>query len=70
MINVRKTEIIKMYKLNVATNMEESRRISETIRLGTILSVSGGFLDAYSYLIRGGVLVAELIHAKIDNKWR
>ena len=29
---------------------------TESILLGTILTLSGGFLDAYSYLIRGGVL--------------
>lgn len=35
--------------------MEKSERISESIRLGTILSLTGGFMDAYSYLVRGGV---------------
>lgn len=35
--------------------MEEKRKISETIRLGTLLAICGGFLDAYSYLVRGGV---------------
>lgn len=35
--------------------MEKSERVSESIRLGTILALSGGFMDAYSYLVRGGV---------------
>ncbi len=29
--------------------------MTESIRLGTILTLCGGFLDAYSYLVRGGV---------------
>lgn len=35
--------------------MEKSERVSESIRLGTLLALSGGFMDAYSYLVRGGV---------------
>lgn len=35
--------------------MEKSERVSESIRLGTILALCGGFMDAYSYLVRGGV---------------
>lgn len=35
--------------------MEVDKRVSESIRLGTLLSITGGFLDAYSYLVRGGV---------------
>lgn len=34
--------------------MIKSMRVSESIRLGTILSLTGGFMDAYSYLVRGG----------------
>lgn len=34
--------------------MEKNRRVSESIRLGTILALTGGFLDAYSYMMRGG----------------
>ena len=30
-----------------------SRQMSETLRVGMILAVSGGFMDAYSYLFRG-----------------
>lgn len=30
-------------------------QISESFRLGAVLALAGGFLDAYSYLIRGGV---------------
>lgn len=35
--------------------MVKSDRVSESMRLGTILTLSGGFMDAYSYLVRGGV---------------
>lgn len=35
--------------------MIRSERISESMRLGTILTLSGGFLDAYSYMMRGKV---------------
>ena len=35
--------------------MIKSERVSESLRLGTILMLTGGFLDAYSYLIRGNV---------------
>ena len=29
--------------------------MSESFRLATILALTGGFMDAYSYLMRGGV---------------
>lgn len=35
--------------------MVKSERVSESFRLGTILALTGGFLDAYSYILRGGV---------------
>ncbi len=35
--------------------MEQSKQMSETLRLGVILAMSGGFMDAYSYLYRGQV---------------
>lgn len=35
--------------------MVKSEKVSESIRLGTILMLTGGFLDAYSYLMRGNV---------------
>lgn len=35
--------------------MKQCRQMSETIRLGLILTMSGGFMDAYSYLFRGHV---------------
>lgn len=31
------------------------RQMSESFRLGAVLALTGGFLDAYTYLIRGGV---------------
>lgn len=35
--------------------MKHSLQMSETLRLGIILALSGGFMDAYSYLERGNV---------------
>ena len=35
--------------------MKRSRQISESIELGIILALSGGFMDAYSYMCRGEV---------------
>lgn len=35
--------------------MIKSERVSESVRLGIILALTGGFMDAYSYLVRGGV---------------
>ena len=34
--------------------MIKSERVSESVRLGMILALTGGFMDAYSYLVRGG----------------
>lgn len=31
------------------------KQMSETFRLGAVLALAGGFLDAYSYSVRGGV---------------
>ena len=35
--------------------MEKNDKISESLLLGSVLALSGGFMDAYSYLMRGGV---------------
>ena len=35
--------------------MKADERISETFRLGALLAMVGGFLDAYSYVTRGQV---------------
>lgn len=35
--------------------MMKKREMSETIEIGFLLAVSGGLMDAYSYLARGGV---------------
>lgn len=35
--------------------MERAKQISESIELGAILALAGGFMDAYSYIGRGGV---------------
>ena len=34
---------------------QKQRQMSETFRLGALLTVVGGFLDTYTYLSRGGV---------------
>ena len=34
---------------------KDRRQMSERFRLGALLAVAGGFLDAYTYLVRGGV---------------
>ena len=31
------------------------KQMSETFRLGAVLALAGGFLDAYSYCVRGGI---------------
>lgn len=35
--------------------MNNKRQMSESIELGIILAMAGGFMDAYSYICRGGV---------------
>ena len=35
--------------------MKKTKQMSETIRLGMLLAISGGFMDAYSYIERGQV---------------
>lgn len=35
--------------------MKQTKQMSESIRLGMLLAVSGGFMDAYSYLVRDHV---------------
>ena len=35
--------------------MRKSKQMTETIRLGIVLAMAGGFMDAYSYLCRGQV---------------
>lgn len=35
--------------------MIKSRQMSESIRLGMLLAASGGFMDAYSYIVRNHV---------------
>lgn len=35
--------------------LRAGKQVSETFWLGALLAVAGGFLDAYTYLVRGGV---------------
>lgn len=35
--------------------MDKKRQMSETFRIGILLAIVGGFLDAYTYILRGGV---------------
>lgn len=41
--------------INLVMLMKKVRQMSESLLLGIILAVVGGFLDAYTYIIRGGV---------------
>ena len=35
--------------------MDKKKQMSDTMRLGVLLAIAGGFLDAYTYLCRGEV---------------
>lgn len=35
--------------------MKQTKQMSESIRLGMLLAISGGFMDAYSYIARDHV---------------
>ena len=35
--------------------MERAKQVSESIELGVILALAGGFMDVYSYVARDGV---------------
>ena len=54
--------------------MKQKFETSESIRIGVVLAISGGFMDAYSYTGRGGVFAnAEtgnivLLAISIGNK--
>jgi uncharacterized membrane protein YoaK (UPF0700 family) len=39
----------------ILSKINKTGQVSESILLGTILSLSGGFMDAYTYISRGGV---------------
>ena len=39
----------------VMSDMKDQRQMSETMRLAIVLAIAGGFMDAYSYICRGGV---------------
>ena len=34
--------------------MKQTKQMSESIRLGMLLAISGGFMDAYSYIEKRG----------------
>ena len=36
-------------------NGQKGKQMSESLRIGLILAAAGGFLDAYTYISRGGV---------------
>ena len=40
---------------SVRESLSFQRQVSETMRLGILLALSGGLMDAYSYLFRGEV---------------
>ena len=45
---------------SVRESLSFQRQVSETMRLGILLALSGGLMDAYSYLFRGGGLLPTL----------
>ncbi|MFR6100086.1 MAG: hypothetical protein ACLUIS_08515 [Longibaculum sp.] len=36
--------------------MDKKKQMSDTMRLGVLLAIAGGFLDAYTYLVEAGFL--------------
>lgn len=44
--------MIKSERRKKANPIQQNRQMSETMRMGIILAISGGFMDAYSYLCR------------------
>lgn len=48
--------------------MNKKVQISESIELGILLALSGGFMDAYSYIGRGGVF-ANAQTGKYASSW-
>ena len=43
------------------SNLKFSKQMSESIKLGVILAIAGGFMDAYSYMCRGKVFAKMCI---------
>ncbi len=46
--------------------MERAKQVSESIELGVILALVGGFMDVYSYVGRGGVFANAQTGNKIE----
>ena len=42
--------------------VQRAKQVSESIELGIILALVGGFMDVYSYMGRDGVFALSLIH--------
>jgi uncharacterized membrane protein YoaK (UPF0700 family) len=47
--------MIKILRRGVFFMMHHARQMSESLELGIVLALSGGFMDAYSYMCRGEV---------------
>lgn len=63
-ITIKRMIILKMIDFTISLGIKKGRtfmmkdrtvQISESMRLGILLSLSGGFMDAYSYIERGKV---------------
>ena len=48
--------------------MQRSKQVSESIELGILLTLAGGFMDAYSFVCRGGVFASILQKAGDKNR--
>ena len=50
--------------------MQRAKQISESIELGIILALAGGFMDVYSYIGRDHVFANAQIHSLETNGGR
>ena len=59
-MEIRKEDKINNAEKNMAGVMKDHQKLtriqmSETVLIGSLLALAGGFLDAYTYICRGGV---------------
>ena len=49
------TKVLESAKSSKAPKYMTRIQMSETVLIGSLLALAGGFLDAYTYICRGGV---------------